>query len=82
MKHTCRNTQTQRGMHSVHRNRQKPDRAKPIHSESRQVKKRKDTRAQEAWVLLYKILEKNYRCTRGKNLHALWITVLTVIKLS
>lgn len=46
------------------------------------LKKRKDTRAQEAWVFLYKILENNYRCTRGKDLHALWITVLTVIKLS
>lgn len=62
MKHTCRNTETQRGMHtgihSVHRDRQKPDTAKTHTLREQAGKKRKDTRAQEAWVFLYKIFEK------------------------
>lgn len=62
------------GIHSVHRDRQKPDTAKPIHSESRQVKKGKTPGPRKHGFSFTKYL-KTLQMYRGKNLHALWITV-------
>lgn len=55
------------GIHSVHRDRQKPDTVKPIHSESRQVKKKGKTQGPRKHGFSFTKYLKTLQMYKGKE---------------